>query len=104
MLTVSKPNEYGVRHIYLNNEQRGWISGEYTLISNKIIEYYPTSFGYHVAVIEETDNDTIRVLYISKVKRNGEYEYTHDHLYAKDMSKQTAKKHFRKIIEKVIDM
>lgn len=104
MLSVSEPNEYGVRYIYVDDVQRGWLSGEYTLISNKIIEYYPTAFGYHIAVIEETDCSTIRVLYVSKVKRNGEYEYTHDYTYAKDMSKQTAMKHFRKIIDKVIDI
>lgn len=107
MLSVGEPNEYGVRHVYLNNEQKGWISGEYTLISNKIVTYYPTAFGYHITVIEETNYGTIRVSYVSKVRYNNndcEYIYTYDHTYAKDMSKQTAIKHFKKIIEQIIDM
>ena len=104
MLSVGEPNEYGVRHVYVNNKQKGWISGEYTLISNKIVTYYPTAFGYHIAVIEETNYGTIRVSYVSKVRLDNDYRYTYDHTYAKDMSKQTAIKHYKKIIEQIIDM
>ena len=53
-------------------------------------EMYKSAFGFR---IRTPDPNGKHFLYVSKVKRNGTYEYSTDHTYAKDMTEKTALKH-----------
>ena len=54
-------------------------------------EAYKTAYGWH---IRKPDNRfPNRWLYISATHKDGTYDFSTDHLYAKSFSEATAKKH-----------
>lgn len=61
------------------------LTGTYTM--------YKGSTGYNITCPDPRFDSKDRNLYVSKVKKDGTYEYSMDHLYAKDFSKATAEKH-----------
>lgn len=54
-------------------------------------EAYKTAFGWHIK--KQDPRNTSRWLYVSATHKDGTYDFSTDHTYAKSFGEKTAKKH-----------